>query len=374
MKLKSETINTIKSGFKLFVIISIFLAATYAWFVNNGDVQTSDLNIRIASPNNVQVSLDDGATWEDSTGLNLPPDFAFGREISGNGVNFYVPSSKRDDGTPIVFTTALVNTDYLEFNILFRSEGNAGIFLQDTSYVRPSAGITASDLLGEFVTRPSSSGDFSRDLIASSVRIAFVENDYINETYVPKSTANLVWAPNKNYEILCTNICTANINSTNSQNYKYINASNAAEFYEARVNNIKDTLSADYSLLTGNGDPMIAYIDADADNGLKKVTVRIWIEGNDRDNVTALTGGVFIMNLNFMGITKQLNTNAPAVTTNGNTISGITTAMQYSTTYGLYWNDYDLENIPTFEVGDTVYVRYSETAGVFASNITTLNF
>ena len=360
-------------GFELFIIIVSILFASYAWFTNNKQIKSDDLYIKTDSHIDLLVSLD-GVTWDTETSLNLPSNFKFKNEITGDGVNFYVSSSKKDDGTPITFTSATVNKDYLEFDIWFKVSGNAGIFLQDDSYILPSTGTTSDKLIGTNVERISSSGNFSRDLIASSVRVAFISNSYVNGKYINASTPSLVWAPNKNYEISCITDCTANINSTNTQNYKFVDASENTYYYEKEVPNLKDEISASLENNSGNGDPIITYVNTSDNDGLAKVTVRIWIEGNDRDNVTALTGGMFIMNLNFTTITKQLNSELPVVSVLNNTINNYNNKMEYSVNNGLTWIKYEDEQNPIFNTGDTVYVRNSETASLFASNYVILEF
>ena len=156
--------------------------------------------------------------------------------------------------------------------------------------------IFVEDLIGNNVTRKSSYGNFSRDLISGAVRIAFIDNDYVEENYIPKLKTSLVWAPNSNYELIYNNgIYNFDIESTNGQDYTYINSKNGISY--DLVDNLKDKLNTDYTNDYANGDPMITKIDTDYNNGIKAVTVRIWIEGNDREAHTALHGGVFRRNL-----------------------------------------------------------------------------
>jgi len=360
-------------GFELFIIIVSILFASYAWFTNNKEIASDDLLMKTESHIDLLLSVDEGNTWSTKTGLNLPSNFKFKNEITGNGIDFYVSSSKKEDGTPITFTKATANKDYLEFDIYFKVSGNSGIFLQSDSYILPTAGTSEDKLLGTNVERISSAGNFSRDLIASSVRVAFINNSYIDNKYVKDSTPSLVWAPNKNYEITCTTTCNASINSNNTQDYSYVDASKNTYYFKQKVINLKDEIKASFVEDNGNGDPMLTYVNTTDNNGIAKVTVRIWIEGNDRDNVTALTGGMFLMNLNFTAITKQLNSLVPSVNILDNKINGYNNLMEYSLDNGLNWVKYEEENDPTF-TSKTVYVRYSETAKTFASGYKILEF
>ena len=367
--MSEEKKKTFAYGFELVIIIVSILFATYAWFNNNKEVKANDLYIKTDSYLDLLVSLD-GINWTTETNVNISDDFKFKNEITGNGVDFFVSSIKRDDGTPITFKQATKNKDYLEFDIWFKLSGTGAIFLDNGSYILPSTGTTEDKLIGPTVERKSSSGDFSRDLIASSVRMAFVDNDFVDNQYIAKSEASLVWAPNKQYEITCNKYCNVNLNSTNKQDYKYIDASDSANYKESIIQNLKDELHTSFGTNSALGDPMLTVVNNEGD--IKKVTVRIWIEGNDRDNVTALTGGIFKMNLNFTTISKQFDSSTPNVTVSGNTISGLEQGMEYSTDYGINWVTYT--NLPTFDLGTTVYVRRSETNTNFASNYKILNF
>lgn len=362
------------AGFELLLIIVTVLVATYAWLTNNKQAEAKDLVIKTERHFNLLLSMDDGETWVTEASLNIPNNFEFKHEITGNGVNMYIPSNKRDDGTPLSFTNATAGSDYLEFSLMFKLAANVSVFLDNISFVNPMAGTEASDLIGTGVERISSSGDFSRDLIASSVRVAFIDNNYIDGQYVMNSTANLVWAPNKDYEVNCENECTASITSTNVQDYNYIEAANIP-VVETRVNNVKDVLRASGEDQNANGDPILTTIDVNENDGVKRVTIRIWIEGNDRDNRNALTGGLFNMNMQFSAIMKGLDSVAPLVTVGtDNTISGYNNLMEYSIDYGLNWIKYEEENNPVFSEGDEVRVRKSETAEYFASSYTVLTY
>lgn len=362
-----EKNKTLTYGFELLIIIVSILFASYAWFNKNKEIKTDDLKITTDAHFDLQVSLD-GINWTTETTLNIDENFKFKNEITGNGINFYVSSIKRDDGTPISFKQATKNKDYLEFDVWFRLSGIAGVFLEDSSYVLPST----DKIIGTDAERISSSGNFSRDLISSSVRVSFVDNEEINNEYILSSTPSLVWAPNKNYEITCNKYCSVNLNSTNKQVYKYIDASDTNNLVERYITNLKDEIKASYENNKANGDPMLTYINSDI-NDTKKVTVRIWIEGNDRDNVTALTGGIFKLNLNFTAIAKQLDSSTPNVSASYDGILGFDDTMEYSIDYGTNWIKYSENNNPTFS-GETVYVRKSETNEKFASNYKILDY
>ncbi len=365
----------LKASLELLLIMVSVLVVSYAWFFRGTQVESKDLTIKTKASRILYISLDNGITWDTELSLNLGNDFKFNTEVTGNGIKFYKALTKREDGAPITFTTAEKGVDYLEFDILFKANAPLGVFLDSDSYVLPSVGTTQNNLIGQGVLRRSSYGDFSRDLIAGAVRVAFIENDYVEDQYVPKLKTSMVWAPNKNYELIYqNNQYTFDINSTNSQDYKYVDAEEGINYIN--VDNLKDNLNTDFDNDYANGDPMITKIDENFNNGIKAVTVRIWIEGNDREAHTALTGGIFTLNLSFMGIIKNENNNIPNVEINQTdmTITNYDNTMEYSKDNGNTWIKYETDNNPVFTSGDKVYVRYIEDDNYYASKIKELNF
>lgn len=365
----------LKASLELLLIMVSVLVVSYAWFFKGTQVESKDLTIKTKASRILYISLDNGITWDTELSLNLGNDFKFNTEVTGNGIKFYKALTKREDGAPITFTTAEKGVDYLEFDILFKANAPLGVFLDSDSYVLPSVGTTKNNLIGQGVLRRSSYGDFSRDLIAGAVRVAFIENDYVEDQYVPKLKTSMVWAPNKNYELIYqNNQYTFDINSTNSQDYKYVDAEEGINYIN--VDNLKDNLNTDFDNDYANGDPMITKIDENFNNGIKAVTVRIWIEGNDREAHTALTGGIFTLNLSFMGIIKNENNNIPNVEINQTdmTITNYDNTMEYSKDNGNTWIKYETDNNPVFTSGDKVYVRYIEDDNYYASKIKELNF
>ena len=365
----------LKASLELLLIMVSVLVVSYAWFFRGTQVESKDLTIKTKASRILYISLDNGITWDTELSLNLGNDFKFNTEVTGNGIKFYKALTKREDGAPITFTTAEKGVDYLEFDILFKANAPLGVFLDSDSYVLPSVGTTKNNLIGQGVLRRSSYGDFSRDLIAGAVRVAFIENDYVEDQYVPKLKTSMVWAPNKNYELIYqNNQYTFDINSTNSQDYKYVDAEEGINYIN--VDNLKDNLNTDFDNDYANGDPMITKIDENFNNGIKAVTVRIWIEGNDREAHTALTGGIFTLNLSFIGIIKNENNNIPNVEINQTdmTITNYDNTMEYSKDNGNTWIKYETDNNPVFTSGDKVYVRYIEDDNYYASKIKELNF
>ena len=373
MSKKSNERKLLATGFKLISIVATTYLISYAWFESIKTYELGTFNFDTMAVNDVELSLDGGDTWQGSISLNIGEDYTFDRLVTSNGIDFKYAVDVDDSGVPTSFATAKEGRDYVEYSILLSSSLAAGIFLDKASFIEPEVGKTTEDIFGYDVTRRSSYGNFSKDLVASSVRLAIIENDKVGEVYVPQDTPKLVWAPNKNYEISCTSTCTADIESTNSQDYRYLNITAPTTYTLDRVENLRDVLNASSEDGVGGGDPMVSFAGS---KEIKSITIRIWIEGNDRDAVTAVKGGQFKLGLRFTSIAKALDGVAPAVTADQatNTIVGYDATMEYTVNYGMTWTKYQNDANPTISEGATAYVRKQETGTNFASSYTTLAY
>lgn len=371
--------------YKLIAIVVSIFVFSYAWFVHESNSYLEGVNIGTAKTNNILISEDGNQGWGNSFNIDVGEGFRFNNEVTSEGINFYKANLKDEDGNPLSFTNAILNEDYLEFDVWFKNDSSVKLFLDKDSSVYPECGTTKDDLILypgsdkkiDDIVRASAYGDFSRDLIAGAVRVAFIRYNYNTETdkFELESTPSLVWAPNKGYEITeGDGWYSASIDSKNSQNYKYIKVNSSNSFSEEDVTNLLDVIHASYDEKMANGDPVLVSIDTE-DNLEKKVglKVRVWVEGNDRDAVSALKGGIFKINLSFVGLSKVENNNIPNVSVDevSMSIHGIDEHMEYSTdgeTYTKY------TNMVTFDSNSTVYVRYFETADTLASKPVILKF
>lgn len=296
----------ITSG-KIAIIFIAIIAVTFSWFNRNEIIGAiNSLGVKSEEIKDIQISLNEGVTWSGIAVLDIGANYEFANEVTSDGAKFYKASSKTMAGTPIAFTPAISGTDYLEFNIWFKSSIPTNIYVEQKSDVYPAAGKTPDNLLNSnIVIRESADGNFSRDLIAGAVRVAFIENDYINGRYVPQNEPKLIWAPNKNYEVRrVNNSFVANIESTSQQNYTYIDVESSNVFTEKSLEVVED-INASYASKKANGDSAIITIDnasEDDSENIKVVTVRVWIEGNDREAIYPLKGGMFNIKLSFVGI------------------------------------------------------------------------
>lgn len=340
---------------KLIILAFSLLASAYAWFVTSTNIKTSNLPVSVNSIAELYVSIDGGETWGNAGDLSITNNLIFNNEVTSDGNEFYVAYLKDSNGTPLAFKKAEVGVDYLEFSAIFRSTPGTGLYLENHSAINPAAGTSPALLVGtDSVVRESSDGNFSCDLIAGAVRVAFIPEG--------EEKATLVWAPNKQYEILHNDNFSFNLNSTNEQNYKYLKVIDRTSFYEASVSNLVDSIQVSTDSSSVGNDRMLLYFTEEQQE--LEITIRVWVEGNDREAVYPLQGGLFTINLSFLGIVKdqQILTLTDIEKNNGN--------IEYSFDSSA-WYDYD--NSITF-TDKKVYFRYKETSELFPSNIIEIDF
>ena len=274
-----------------------------------------------------------------------------------------------------------VNKDYLDFDLWFKNDSNISIYLDKNSYVYPECCSNANDAILNLnnnrsdIVRLSSYGDFSRDLIAGAVRVAFINYEYDNSSskYVLDDKPVYIWAPNKNYEIVYQNgYYEFNMNSTNYENYSYLKVTNSTNFKETRLTNVKDEINASYADKTSAGDEKLFDIKSTGNEVKFGLKVRIWIEGTDREAVEALKGGRFKFNLSFVGFTKVENNNTPKITLDSeNNLAGLNESMEYSVDNGINWIPYKNDTIVSLN-NRIILVRYMETDEMLASSYITV--
>jgi hypothetical protein len=299
----------LSSSIKLFIVICLLLITTYAWFINNKNVGVSDLSATTAPVNTMEISLDNGLTWSKIAELNIVDNFILYKESTSDGITFYKPNAKGEDGTPLNFIPAVKNEDYLEYKVLFKSATESTVYLEKKSEVYPAAGKNIINLINSSeVIRESTDGNFSRDLIAGAVRIAFIENDLVNGTFVEQNTPKFVWAPNKGYQVKYeNNKCIGYLDSTDQQQYKYTKVLDYDSYYLEDLSNVIEDIDASYETHTSGGDTPLTNIENNSQNSnenIRAITIRIWVEGNDREAIYSLKGGQFKINISFLGLSK----------------------------------------------------------------------
>jgi len=272
------------------------------------------------------------------------------------------------------------NKYFVTVQVHFRSASNISVYLANTSAITPAN----TEVVGD---NKSMFGEFSSDYIAGAARVAFLENTESGE--VLKN----VWIPNENIALSAsTNPATLNPNSTTLERfentvypygYMYVEENHVLlnpYTWEDYTNGVASVGSKSLAIPAtettesriNHATPLLTFENTDGKMQTKTLTVRIWVEGTDREADKALVGGKMNYLLNFIGIRKQTNeASLDQFTTDGDGVLKIGGAdvaqdlVEYSHD-GISWNPY--YGVSLKKQGYTeVYVRYVETTFVAPS-------
>ena len=282
----------------------VILIATFAWFVTGPKTWVNDMIVHVGEASYIQISGNGGNDWAEDLEVEISVKQDF-KEMSGNGTDLFTPVYdiiEAEDGSisPAITAFEKVTDDryYFEQLFAFQSDANYNVYLD------PVSGVTSKDGFN----------------IEGAIRVAFFEVDANNNEIL-----KCIWAPNSTVEYSA---------STNS----FVTDGNPQPAYYYQ----KSTQPVDKATLeAGKSDPNMAMISAvdpedpetaldcgyDAANkfmwsngeelpedapvmlafrlaegqklAMKKMKIRVWLEGHDNECVSQLLGQQFTMRFKF---------------------------------------------------------------------------
>ena len=288
----------------IFALIVTIIIATLAWFYNDhrGVV---NLNVQVGEASYVQISGDGGNNWSDDLEIGIGVNQTF-KEISGDGTTFFEPvyevkeNSEGKLASQIVSFVKLEDTNkYYEDTFEIRSD------LTQNIYLAPESFVAAID-------------DAREGNINGAIRVAFLELDENdNERLI------YIWAPNSKTEYLYdSNTFTKEGNAEETYYYQksvrpvdanaQISTGNDIAVIHTSGTGASDSCSgcgydAQHKFLWSCGQelpenaPALLKIEVPegAAFGYKKMKIRVWLEGHDRECVNLLGRQKFTMNFQF---------------------------------------------------------------------------
>ncbi len=368
-----------KSSVIISVIIAVVLlvSSTIAWFYLSADVTVDyGSTLECAAGHSIELSVDSGANWSSYIKLAEEGEVAGMVDITGDGINMYVPANVNEIGEPSGgFKTATpidtsktegvgLNADYLEYEIWFRSIKTIDVFLRGESFVLPAGDGSGED--------DNMYGHFSRDYISAAMRLSVSEI-----TQSGDEVLKMIWAPNPEIELVQNSNGTYDLLKPDSsgngggtrEEYKitkkvgdeYVTETITAEQYANKLFVAGSTEASDVS--AGSSPLLVRLTEKDADGFYTaKVKLRVWFEGTDREANQALSGGLVKMNFKFNGMEKQTDTAKQAqidsVTYSNGVYSGVEEGMLY-TQNGYDWSTYTASTVLPTE--GEIFFKYAET-------------
>ena len=395
------------------VLLCAFTTATFSWFIfdKSASVQ-GEGNMSIMAGSGLEIYYD--GSWNShhqiSTPMKTYPD------ITGDGVDFYCPIvlDTYDETLEDPSTFTYVNdTDekekyYITVNLKFRTSNAVKVYLSNESQViGPNLNTPVEDLPDG---NKALSGNHSRDGIAGAVRVAFVEN--LDST----EPSAKIWIPNDTYELMETQSGTSfstisdnrevftsvntvlndekSVNISYPYGYQKKSEDKMKMFYWSDLdycngkvvvgNNLATVADGNNAAMVNDATPLLDFTDnEDGRVQEKSISIRIWVEGTDREANKALLGGMLQYKFKFISFQKAENENEGTLdsirynsdsrtfySSSENSLEGL----QYSFN-GIDWKDYT-SNIDKALIDNTdnIHIRFKETAAYKRSSVRTFSF
>ena len=281
----------------------IIIIATLAWFITGNFGQISDLLLSVGDASYILISGDGGDNWSEDLNISLNIHQKF-KEISGDGIDFYQPVYEFVEKSDGKYTQDLINFEkvnddsyYFEQLYVFKTDADYDVYLSPESNITSVAGK-------------------ENGYIQGAMRVAFFEiDDNGNEVL------KCIWAPNSKIEYSKdTNSFKSNGSVENRYYYqKTSNPVDISNYIEGEDNPDIDVITTDntdefgcgysekYKFMWSNGNklpdnaPSLLRIRlSESDNTKdKKMKIKVWLEGHDRECVSLLSGKEFTLNFRF---------------------------------------------------------------------------
>lgn len=301
----------------LFVGI-VLTASTYAWFTANRTVTVESIDVQVSTSQGLQISTD-ASNWKsivtnaDITGVSysgalnqIPSGSNTAKPVStiGTVTNGLMEMYKGtiDTGTGggnILIAESSVETngtsgDFVAFDLYFQSSVAQTVYLTSNSSV---------------VAKGTSTG------IQNAARVAFIKEGSVAYGSQPSAAQQIrgevskwIWEPNYdvhtaaavNNALNVYEITTGQTNGTKLA-YKGVKAP-IAKANDIPLNSSNTTYFADVTTVgsVAAGIPTTTYLNAfDVAEGITKVRIYMWVEGQDVDCEDRASGGAITFNLQF---------------------------------------------------------------------------
>ncbi|MBE7064921.1 MAG: hypothetical protein E7384_03795 [Ruminococcaceae bacterium] len=354
------------------------IGGTLAWFfINESSYVDYGSDISCEAGQSLEISIDGGKSW---SGFVSNEGFKSSTvDITGDGINMYRPVSIDETSNPTGYQPAVAIDengvgDFIDIDLMFRTTSKMNVYLNGESYISPTNPTLGGNMFG----------NFSRDYIAGATRVAFIEVTDNVETGAEEYDLKMIWAPNPKYQLSKSTggIYTFTVNGSRETYYytvyedgEYVKkAYTSDDFATSRF--LAGNTGADISN-GGESAVLFSTNPAAGEFDYKKMKIRIWFEGTDREASEALAGGKVAAKLKFTGLNKAVpseeNLNAlDAVEydVSSKSLTGVLSGMAFSTD-GYTWTAYNdaKPNLPNFDSGMIVYLRYNETKGSLRTDI-----
>lgn len=307
-------------GLITFYLLIIFtVTTTFAWFFINKEIEVEyGSEIICEAGTSLELSLYEGIDeetseelWTDYSGYVKYDGIAAKiQDITGNGKNLYRPTgieTNPDTGelypgglTVASKTDTTGYGDYIELEVKMRSTSNMNVYLSGDSIVEP---------IHEFDTDKNIFGNFSKDFIVGAIRVAVLEkaedgSEELKMLWAPMPKIELIKNPDHTYRLEQDgDIETYYYYKFDEASGKPIKHEVTSEEYASKLFVIGSTNTTESMV---NNSPVLTTLSPSIDEVVeKRMVIRVWFEGTDREADQALGGGQVSMNLKFVGMLEK---------------------------------------------------------------------
>lgn len=279
---------------KVMAMVVALISVTFSWFVFAKDAWVNPFEVGVTKVVDVTISKEDKEdSWSNKLEVETKDQAGSITEFSGNGDKLYIPVVENHQISKFYktdFSDPNKEKAFIEIQTFIKTTGAIKLFLNGDSYVKP---------LDE---------NNPKDNIAGAVRVAFIV-----ENHKP-----FIWAPNSTYEYSVddNNEFSVNKNGTPEKTYSYVYSETEDEFVSKtsmvvinNENQAKSGVSEDKRFVWGNieeidnyqenVDPIFTVARMVKSEMVIEMTIRVWVEGTDREAMASLVGGKVNMNLKF---------------------------------------------------------------------------
>lgn len=287
-------------------VLVMIIIATFAWFYLGTSGEVLDLSVDVNEAAFVQISGDNGEHWSSELNMEVGINKNL-KELSGDGLRFFTPvydvveqPSGGYQPEIIAFEEAQDKARYIEQTFMFRSDSAYDLYLSPESCI--------TSVIGEDSN------------IVGAIRVAFLELDE-NDNEILKC----IWAPNSTVEF--SPETNAFVGNGEAEDYYYYQISETPVDIGSLTDDVIDAnvvripaadpdapeeghdcgYNEDYRFMWSCGEtlpenaPILLSLRTAEGEAMatKRMVVRVWLEGHDRECVSQLTGEKFTMKFQF---------------------------------------------------------------------------
>ena len=294
----------------LIVLAALAVAAVIgvmSWFTKSTTAKASNLSITtetpfcfdiaVVPPGSQAPSVTNDSLWSPSVDLNDAAytflDTSSYCEITSDGINYFCKPWLTQQGYVVApdsskeWDNATANTDYLKFDLYFRSNSPTTMKLTSNTTVYPHENLTSGT-------------NYKQDSVVGAVRMSVNDSSGANK---------LLWIPAPHvyfdYDQSSVFLNKEPGNAENTYVHTYVtriaDQENPGEFVNQRVTSSNTIANNQKNYKLGQDVAVVQITDADKVNGtqyyVNHITVNLWIEGEDAEARLAMVDGQFDMRL-----------------------------------------------------------------------------